>query len=225
MLRSRYSTRDVAPGRVAFRQQNSVGTAGRQHFRGSMAGPCNPLPTLRLYPRGHRRTARGRCGSLLLHRSGLPPPTPCRPPGALRNAPIVFSNESRTAARIQNGKWCPWVPVFSACSMALEGVSGMLGSLVETAVGRLDWPHATESALSPTPSLGRCSAPELGSASCSPAVRLRAAGIYAVLNSVPCRSMACMMMASLRARAIRAFRIVERRPMARAQSLRASLPR
>ena len=25
-----------------------------------------------------QRTARGRCGSLLLHRSGLAPPTPCR---------------------------------------------------------------------------------------------------------------------------------------------------
>ena len=41
-----------------------------------MAG--HSLPTLRPYPRGHRRTARGRCGSLHLHRSGLSPPTPCR---------------------------------------------------------------------------------------------------------------------------------------------------
>jgi hypothetical protein len=31
----------------------------------------------------HARTARGRCGSPLLHRSGLPPPAPCRSPGAL----------------------------------------------------------------------------------------------------------------------------------------------
>jgi len=44
----------------------------------SMAGLCAPLPTLRRHPRGWRRTARGRCGSLLLHRSGLAPPTPCR---------------------------------------------------------------------------------------------------------------------------------------------------
>jgi hypothetical protein len=29
-------------------------------------------------PSRGRRTARGRCGSLLLHRSGLAPPTPCR---------------------------------------------------------------------------------------------------------------------------------------------------
>src|SRR6516225_3438048 len=53
-------------------------------FRGSMAGLCPPLPTLRRHPYGRQRTARGRCGSLLLHRSGLAPPTPCRSPGALR---------------------------------------------------------------------------------------------------------------------------------------------
>src|SRR5499427_9830160 len=47
-------------------------------FRGSMAGLCTPLPALRGRPRGRLRTARGRCGSLLLHRGGLSPPTPCR---------------------------------------------------------------------------------------------------------------------------------------------------
>src|SRR5260370_33226626 len=30
---------------------------------------------------------RGRCGSLLLHRDGLTPSTPCRSPGALRSTP------------------------------------------------------------------------------------------------------------------------------------------
>src|SRR5271157_6208367 len=43
-----------------------------------MAGLYAPLPTLRRHPRGGRRTARGRCGLLVLHRSGLAPPTPCR---------------------------------------------------------------------------------------------------------------------------------------------------
>jgi len=33
-------------------------------FRGSMAGLCIPLPTLRPHPRGSLRTARGRCGSV-----------------------------------------------------------------------------------------------------------------------------------------------------------------
>src|SRR6266511_1520251 len=50
-----------------------------------MAGLCTPLPTLRRRPYGRLRTARGRCGSLLLHRKGLAPSTPCRSPGALRN--------------------------------------------------------------------------------------------------------------------------------------------
>ena len=37
-------------------------------YRGSMAGLHVPLPTLRRHPHGCLRTARGRCGSLLLHR-------------------------------------------------------------------------------------------------------------------------------------------------------------
>jgi hypothetical protein len=47
-----------------------------------MAGLHTPLPTL--HPRPHRRrcTARGQRGSLVLHRGGLSPPTPCRSPGA-----------------------------------------------------------------------------------------------------------------------------------------------
>src|SRR5688572_32254183 len=59
-----------------------------------MAGLHDPLPTLRRYPRGCRRTARGRCGSLFLHRSGLSPPTPCQSPGALPQFLLLFSNAS-----------------------------------------------------------------------------------------------------------------------------------
>ena len=62
----------------------------RQHpeadFRGSMAGLCVPLSTLRHALAGRRRMTRGQCGSLLLHCSGLSPPTPCRSPGAPRRA-------------------------------------------------------------------------------------------------------------------------------------------
>ena len=69
----RMGTRAGAPLRIAFRQENGVGARERV-FRGSMGGLCTPLPTLR-----HCwRTARGRCGSLLLHRRGLSPLTPCR---------------------------------------------------------------------------------------------------------------------------------------------------
>src|SRR5919206_3117837 len=64
-----------------------------------MAGLRNPLPTLRLRPHGRKRTARGRCGSLLLHRSGLAPPTPCRSPGALRFPLSLRMVEERLAAR------------------------------------------------------------------------------------------------------------------------------
>jgi len=64
------------------------------HYRVPDVGASNgqphgwPLPVRRqsawtLVPRGYRRTARGRCGSLFLYRDGLPPPTPCRSPGAL----------------------------------------------------------------------------------------------------------------------------------------------
>src|ERR1019366_8864262 len=52
-----------------------------------MAGLCAPLSTLRQYPHGYLRMTRGRCGSLLLHRDGLAPSTPCRSPGALRISP------------------------------------------------------------------------------------------------------------------------------------------
>jgi len=51
-------------------------------FRGSMAGLCVPLSTLRRSPHEQLRMTRGRCGSLLLHRKGLAPSTPCRSPGA-----------------------------------------------------------------------------------------------------------------------------------------------
>ena len=53
-------------------------------FRGSMAGLCAPLPTLRPHPHECVRTARGRGGSLRLPRDGLAPPAPYRSPGALR---------------------------------------------------------------------------------------------------------------------------------------------
>src|SRR6266567_154027 len=38
--------------------------AGLPAHRGSMAGLCPPLPTLRRRPRGRQRTARGRCRSV-----------------------------------------------------------------------------------------------------------------------------------------------------------------
>ena len=45
--------------------------AGLPAHRGSMAGLCLPLPTLRRRLRNRLRTARGRCGAHNLHRRGL----------------------------------------------------------------------------------------------------------------------------------------------------------
>src|SRR5713101_1622809 len=67
-----------------------------------MAGLCAPLPTLRPCPDGQRRTAWGRCGSLLLHRSGLPQRPPCRPPAA---HPVTAAVSNRIAAPAFTG--CP----------------------------------------------------------------------------------------------------------------------
>src|SRR5262249_40642101 len=69
-------------------------------FRGSMAGLCAPLSTLRRSPHELLRMTRGRCGSLRLHRKGLAPSTPCRSPGASHNEsgllPKADSDESIT---------------------------------------------------------------------------------------------------------------------------------
>jgi len=80
------STRSSASfWRAATHIRNCVGSRDDRFCRGSKAGLCTPLPTLRRRPCGRLRTARGRCGSLLLHRKGLVPSTPCRPLGALRS--------------------------------------------------------------------------------------------------------------------------------------------
>jgi hypothetical protein len=68
---------DVLPSTICTVSAPRIGL-----FRGSMAGLCIPLSTLRRVPHGPLRMTRGRCGSLLLHRKGLPPSTPCRSPGA-----------------------------------------------------------------------------------------------------------------------------------------------
>ena len=73
--------RIVLPSRLV-----TLSASGRGLFRGSMASLRDPLPTLRPGPHGTRRTARGRCDSLGLHRRGLAPHTPCRSPGALPEA-------------------------------------------------------------------------------------------------------------------------------------------
>ena len=74
-----------------------LSASGKCGFRGSMASLHDPRPTLRLAPRGTRRTAWGRCDSPGLHRKGLSPPTPCRSPDAL---PARLLNDSSAAGQI-----------------------------------------------------------------------------------------------------------------------------
>src|SRR5262249_29899899 len=72
---------------------------GYESLRGSMAGLCTPLPTLRRRPYGLRRTAWGRYGSLLLHRIGLAPTARCRSPGALRKIPYLIRQAKAASDR------------------------------------------------------------------------------------------------------------------------------
>ena len=67
---------------VAFHLWHGVGTQDQRFYRGSMAGLCVPLSTLRGAPRGASRMTRGQHDSLDLYRQGLSPFTPCRSPGA-----------------------------------------------------------------------------------------------------------------------------------------------
>ena len=79
----------IAPVHVAFRVSDHVGIRDISSFRGSMAGLCAPLSTLRRHPRGCRRMARGQCGSLHLHCEGLALSTPCR--SSRRTKIIIFA--------------------------------------------------------------------------------------------------------------------------------------
>jgi hypothetical protein len=80
---SRRDTGDSACPSVLPSTSKTVSALGTvNHFRGSMAGLCIPLSTLRRRPYGRLRMTRGHCGSLYLQCSGLAPPTPCRSPGA-----------------------------------------------------------------------------------------------------------------------------------------------
>jgi hypothetical protein len=73
----RPGARDLAPVHVAFHIRNCVGIRDDKSF--AVRWLAYALPYRRFADiRGRPRTARGRCGSLLLHRKGLAPSTPCR---------------------------------------------------------------------------------------------------------------------------------------------------
>ena len=77
---------------------------GSVFYRGSMAGLHVPLPTLRRRPHRRLRTARGRCGSLLLHRSGLAPPNSL-PVSRRTNVPTKPQIIRRSSQRISPRNW------------------------------------------------------------------------------------------------------------------------
>ena len=93
----RPGARADAPACVAFHHLHGVGTQNRKLSRLN-GWPMRPLSTLRRGPRGPLRITRGRCGSLLLHRKGLAPSTPCRSPGAsqmLSGLPLKADSDLR----------------------------------------------------------------------------------------------------------------------------------
>ena len=82
----RLGARDIAPICVAFRQRNDVGTRDEGTFAAQWLAYALPCQRFAVALAGNRAYS-GRFGSLLLHRDGLPPSTPCRSPGALRFTP------------------------------------------------------------------------------------------------------------------------------------------
>ena len=69
-----------------------------------MRSPTDASPTPSRMP----RTARGRCGLLLLHRGGLSPSTPCRSPGALSTLSVLSPSAAllRWVVRIARSASC-----------------------------------------------------------------------------------------------------------------------
>src|SRR6266481_9233636 len=74
--------RDDGPQPVAFCMPRRHRHPALYCLRRSIPRLYAPLSTLHRHPHGYLRMTRGQCGSLLLHRNGLPPSTSCRSPGA-----------------------------------------------------------------------------------------------------------------------------------------------
>ena len=110
---SRSHARVDACDRMAFRRSDGVG-APNEAFAAQWLAYTSPCRRFACRLPADTRTARGRCGSLLLHRSGLAPPAPCRSPGApdpvllcftdpvLRSAPFYVPQKFPTSAPHSN---------------------------------------------------------------------------------------------------------------------------
>ena len=83
----RVSARNGAPVRIAFRHQNGVGAQDDVDFAAQWLAYAIPYRRFADVLADNCARLGAECGLLLLHRSGLSPPTPCRSPGALCNRP------------------------------------------------------------------------------------------------------------------------------------------
>src|SRR5262249_45751872 len=121
---------DVLPSAICTASAPRIGL-----FRGSMAGLCAPLSTLRRHPREQLRMTRGRCGSLLLQRMKLSLTTPCR---FNRRTEKVMMDSSRfllflTAAfllAVAPGPGMLYVLARSLAGGRREGILSCLGTFV-----------------------------------------------------------------------------------------------
>jgi hypothetical protein len=79
--RGRHVSRDIDTGRVAFCGTENISTPNLSYAAQYLACalPCERFTSALA---DNPCITRGRCGSLLLHRDGLPPSTSCRSPGA-----------------------------------------------------------------------------------------------------------------------------------------------
>ena len=79
--RGRQVSRDIDTGRVAFCGTENISTPNLSYAAQYLACalPCERFTSALA---DNPCITRGQCGSLLLHRDGLPPSTSCRSPGA-----------------------------------------------------------------------------------------------------------------------------------------------
>ena len=94
--RGRHVSRDIDTGRIAFCGMENISTPNLSYAAQYLACalPCERFTSALA---DNPRITRGRYGSLLLHRDGLPPSTFCRSPGApvhsIRNELMHCSND------------------------------------------------------------------------------------------------------------------------------------
>ena len=118
--------RTIAPIRVAFRQRNDVGARDEGTFAAQWLAYALPCQRFADALAG---ICAGRCGSLLLHRDGLAPSTPCRSPGASGLPPSTdIIGVRRHVANVPTTNSCTQPnPIQSSASS--EGLAALIGDV------------------------------------------------------------------------------------------------